>query len=67
MSRAPQDLLERFSAHHGISAFNSGNAALDEHAAAFYARHGFVPTPEDPLRLYLRMKDIRAGLDSSAP
>lgn len=36
--------------------------AIDEDAASFYRRHGFVPTPEHPLRLYRRMRDIRASL-----
>lgn len=36
--------------------------AIDDNAARFYARHGFVATPEHPLRLYRRMKDIRASL-----
>lgn len=36
--------------------------AIDEAAARFYARHGFVAAPEHPLRLYRRMKDIRASL-----
>lgn len=36
--------------------------AIDDNAAAFYARHGFVPAPEHPRRLYRRMKDIRASL-----
>jgi len=40
--------------------------AVDEHAAAFYQRYGFVRTPENPLRFYHRMKDVRASLDSSA-
>lgn len=40
--------------------------AVDDDAAAFYERYGFVRTPEDPLRLYRRMKDIRASLDSPA-
>ncbi|HET6733952.1 GNAT family N-acetyltransferase [Mycobacterium sp.] len=40
--------------------------AADEDAAAFYQRYGFVRTPENPLRLYCRMKDVRASLDSSA-
>ncbi len=39
--------------------------AVDEHAAAFYRRYGFVQAPENPLRLYRRMKDVRASLDSS--
>lgn len=36
--------------------------AVDEGAARFYARHGFISTPEHPLRLYRRVKDIRASL-----
>ena len=36
--------------------------AIDDRAAAFYAHHGFVATPEHPLRLHRRMKDIRASL-----
>jgi len=40
--------------------------AVDEDAAAFYQGHGFVRAPENPLRFYRRMKDVRASLDSSA-
>jgi GNAT superfamily N-acetyltransferase len=36
--------------------------AIDDKAAAFYAHHGFVAAPEHPMRLYRRMKDIRASL-----
>ena len=39
--------------------------AVDEDAARFYARHGFVPAPQQPLRLYRRMKDVRASLDAA--
>ena len=39
--------------------------AIDEPAASFYERHGFIPTPEHPLRLYRRMSDIRASLDQT--
>ncbi len=39
--------------------------AVDEEAAHFYARHGFVPAPQQPLRLYRRMKDVRASLDTA--
>lgn len=39
--------------------------ALHAHAAAFYRRWGFVETPEQPLRLYRRLRDIRASLDQS--
>jgi len=40
--------------------------AVDEEAAAFYERYGFVRAPEHPLRLYRCMKDVRASLDSPA-
>lgn len=36
--------------------------AIDDKAAASYARHGFVAAPEHPMRFYRRMKDIRASL-----
>jgi len=35
--------------------------AIDEAAARFYTHHGFVAVPDHPLRLYRRMKDIRAS------
>lgn len=38
--------------------------AIDASAATFYIRHGFVATPEHPLRLYRRIKDIRASFGS---
>ncbi len=40
--------------------------AIDEEAAAYYERYGFLRAPEYPLRLYRRMKDVRASLDSPA-
>jgi hypothetical protein len=36
--------------------------AIDEQAAAFCRRWGFVPVPEQPLKLYRRIKDIRRTL-----
>lgn len=36
--------------------------AIDEAAARFYRRHGFVDTLDHSLRLYRRMKDVRASL-----
>lgn len=36
--------------------------AIDDEAAKFYIHHGFVAVPTHPLRLYRRMKDIRASL-----
>lgn len=37
--------------------------ALDDRAARFYQRFGFIPAPEHPLRLFRRLKDIRASLE----
>ncbi|ORA78801.1 GNAT family N-acetyltransferase [Mycobacterium malmoense] len=39
--------------------------AVDEEAAAFYERYGLIRVPEHPLRLYRRIKDVRASFDSS--
>lgn len=39
--------------------------AIDEDAAFFYECHGFIPAPDNPLRLYRRMKDIAASLETS--
>jgi GNAT superfamily N-acetyltransferase len=33
--------------------------AKDENARLFYEHFGFVPSPSDPLHLYLLVKDIR--------
>jgi GNAT superfamily N-acetyltransferase len=38
--------------------------AKDETAKAFYERLGFQPSPTDPFRLFLLMKDIKASLDA---
>jgi GNAT superfamily N-acetyltransferase len=37
--------------------------AIDDNAARFYERHGFIAAPEHPRRLFRRMKDIRASID----
>ena len=39
--------------------------AIDENAARFYERFGFIPAPEHSLRLYRRMKDIIRSLDET--
>ncbi|MDP8930531.1 MAG: GNAT family N-acetyltransferase [Actinomycetota bacterium] len=39
--------------------------AVDDVAARFYERHGFVPAPGHQQRLYRRMKDIRASLNQA--
>ncbi len=36
--------------------------ALNEPAAGFYRRHGFTESLDHSLRLYRRMKDIRASM-----
>jgi GNAT superfamily N-acetyltransferase len=36
--------------------------AKDDGAKAFYQHYGFTPSPTDPFRLFLLMKDIRASL-----
>lgn len=40
--------------------------AIDDAAARFYAHHGFLAVPEHPMRLYRRIKDVRASLDQGA-
>jgi len=39
--------------------------AIDEAAAGFYRRWGFVDVPENPLRLYRKIADIRRSLEDS--
>jgi GNAT superfamily N-acetyltransferase len=36
--------------------------AIDDEAAKFCVHHGFIAAPGHPLRLYRRMRDIRASL-----
>jgi ribosomal protein S18 acetylase RimI-like enzyme len=38
--------------------------AIDDQAVRFYQRFGFVGAPEHPLRLYRRMKEVRASLET---
>jgi predicted N-acetyltransferase YhbS len=40
--------------------------AKDEGAKAFYQRFGFEPSPTDPFRLFLLMKDVKASAGISA-
>jgi ribosomal protein S18 acetylase RimI-like enzyme len=40
--------------------------AIDARAAEFYRRHGFVEVPENPLRLFRKMSDIRRSLEAAA-
>lgn len=39
--------------------------AIDEPAAAFYRRRGFIDVPETPLRLYRKVSDIRRSLEGT--
>lgn len=39
--------------------------AVDDNAARFYRRYGFIPAPEHPLRLYRRMKDVARSFDDA--
>jgi hypothetical protein len=36
----------------------------DWYADRFYERHGFIRAPEQTLRLYRRMKDVRASVQA---
>lgn len=40
--------------------------AIDEHAAGFYRDRGFIASPEDPLRLFRKMSDIRRTIGAAA-
>jgi ribosomal protein S18 acetylase RimI-like enzyme len=39
--------------------------AIDDNAAGFYRRWGFIDMPENPLRLYRKIADIRRSLEDS--
>ncbi len=39
--------------------------AIDERAAAFYRRWGFIDVPDNPRRLYRKIADIRRSLEES--
>jgi hypothetical protein len=41
--------------------------SIDAQATGFYRHEGFITAPEHPLRLYRRIKDIRASLESTIP
>jgi hypothetical protein len=36
--------------------------AKDDHAASFYAHFGFIPSPSDPLHLFILLKDVERFL-----
>jgi predicted N-acetyltransferase YhbS len=39
--------------------------AIDDRAAAFYRRWGFIDVPENPLRLFRKVADVRRFLDDA--
>jgi hypothetical protein len=39
--------------------------AIDDDAAEFYRRWGFISVPENPHRLFRKISDIRRSLDQS--
>jgi GNAT superfamily N-acetyltransferase len=39
--------------------------AIDDNAAAFYRRRGFIDIPENPRRLFRKIADIRRSLEPS--
>lgn len=40
--------------------------AIDEHAAKFYRERGFVDLPENPLRLFRKISDLRRSLEAAS-
>jgi len=55
-------LLRAFNAHEQIGGRAILVHAMDEEARRFYERYGMLPSPTDPLHLFLLFKDIRALL-----
>ncbi len=45
----------------GIRAF--AVHAKEDAAVSFYRRYDFIPSPTDPLHLFLLMKDLRRAMD----
>jgi GNAT superfamily N-acetyltransferase len=52
-------LLRALSAHDQIGGRAFLVHAMDEEARRFYERYGMLPSPSDPLHLFLLFKDIR--------
>ena len=55
-------LLRAFNAHEQIGGRAFLVHAMDEEARRFYERYDMLPSPTDPLHLFLLFKDIRALL-----
>jgi hypothetical protein len=41
-------------------------AALDDQAAGFWRKHGFLPSQDDPLTLFRSINDIAVSLHEAA-
>jgi N-acetylglutamate synthase-like GNAT family acetyltransferase len=39
--------------------------AIDQSAASFYTRHGFEPSPTDPLNMQMLAKDVRLAVEQA--
>ncbi len=58
-----RDALQRCSAAaEQVASFAVFVEAIDDPAAAFYMKFGFAPLPSNPLRLLLKMADVRKAL-----
>jgi GNAT superfamily N-acetyltransferase len=55
-------LLRALAAHEQIGGRAFLVHAMDEEARRFYEKYGMLPSPSDPLHLFLLFKDIRALL-----
>lgn len=55
-------LLKALTAHEQIGGRAFLVHAMDEEAKAFYSKYGMLPSPTDPLHLFLLFKDIKAML-----
>lgn len=56
-------LLRALAAHEQIGGRAFLVHAMDEEARRFYERYGMLPSPSDPLHLFLLFKEIRALLE----
>ena len=59
-------MLRAFAASEAIGVRAMLVHAIDDHARAFYLRHGFEPSVSDSLHLMLLIKDIAAALNAAS-
>jgi hypothetical protein len=59
-------MLRTFAASQAIGVRALLVHAIDEHARAFYLRHGLAPSVSDPLHRMILMKDIAAALNAAS-